>query len=194
MSPDTMPVSRSGVFIAVVGPSGAGKDTLIRRACERFESDSRFVFARRVVTRAANEDAEDHDTLDPQRFEAWEAAGRFCLTWRAHGLAYGVPSTHQADMANGACVIANLSRHSIAPALASMERVAAITVTAPQDVLVERIVARGREDRQSASERVARRGPGELPDGLVGHWTVDNSGAVDVASRRFCAVLEEIAS
>ncbi|MCK5930855.1 MAG: phosphonate metabolism protein/1,5-bisphosphokinase (PRPP-forming) PhnN [Fulvimarina manganoxydans] len=194
MSLETTTLSRTGTLIAVVGPSGAGKDTLIRRAAERYEGDRRFVFARRVITRPADAGSEDHDTLDEATFEAWEADGRFCLTWRAHGLAYGLPAKLQTDMANGASVIANLSRRSIAQAVDLMPHVAAITVSAPREILVERILARGREDRWSAKERVARKGGSELPDGLVGHWVVDNSGTLDDAVSGFCAALEEIAS
>src|SRR3569833_150302 len=45
----------------VVGPSGAGKDTLIGGAREALAGDDRFVFVRRIVTRAGNS-AEDHDS------------------------------------------------------------------------------------------------------------------------------------
>ena len=39
------------VLVLVVGPSGAGKDTLIAKAQAALKGDLRFAFVRRVVTR-----------------------------------------------------------------------------------------------------------------------------------------------
>ena len=70
----------SGCFVGVVGPSGAGKDTLIAAARQTLGGDPRFTFPRRVVTREASE-AEDHDTLPLERFQALRADGAFALSW-----------------------------------------------------------------------------------------------------------------
>ena len=53
-APNTAPVEE-GVFIAIVGPSGGGKDTLIRYAEARFGTETAVLFARRVVTRASDQ-------------------------------------------------------------------------------------------------------------------------------------------
>ena len=85
---------RQGAFVAVVGPSGAGKDTLIGYAKARLaeKGRGRFHFVRRVITRAADGSTEDHDTLSPMAFERAEADGAFALSWEAHGLCYGLPA------------------------------------------------------------------------------------------------------
>ena len=54
---------RNGVFVAVVGPSGAGKDTLIAHVRERLGDGEHVEFARRVITRTSDGATEDHDTL-----------------------------------------------------------------------------------------------------------------------------------
>ncbi|TIW17524.1 MAG: phosphonate metabolism protein/1,5-bisphosphokinase (PRPP-forming) PhnN, partial [Mesorhizobium sp.] len=46
---ETLPI-RNGVFVAVVGPSGAGKDTVIGYAKARFAGETRLEFVRRVIT------------------------------------------------------------------------------------------------------------------------------------------------
>jgi ribose 1,5-bisphosphokinase len=42
---------RNGVFVAVVGPSGAGKDMVIGYAAERLSACEGVDFVRRVITR-----------------------------------------------------------------------------------------------------------------------------------------------
>ena len=80
----------TGLFVAIVGPSGVGKDALIRGVAGRLGEGDRVFAARRVVTRRADA-FEDHDTLAEDAFLAARAQGRFALAWSAHGLHYGVP-------------------------------------------------------------------------------------------------------
>jgi len=42
---------RNGAFVAVVGPSGAGKDTLIAHARDALAGEPQVEFVRRVITR-----------------------------------------------------------------------------------------------------------------------------------------------
>ena len=83
-------MNREGAFVVVVGPSGAGKDTLLAHARTALAADPHFVFVRRVVTRPPGP-FEDHDTMSETEFARREAEGAFALSWRAHGLLYGVP-------------------------------------------------------------------------------------------------------
>ena len=68
---------RHGVFVAVVGPSGAGKDTVIAYARDRFADDASVEFVRRVITRPSDAASEDHDTLEDAAFEEAENASAF---------------------------------------------------------------------------------------------------------------------
>ncbi|MEE2950156.1 MAG: phosphonate metabolism protein/1,5-bisphosphokinase (PRPP-forming) PhnN [Pseudomonadota bacterium] len=178
-----------GLFVAVVGPSGAGKDTLIRRAAAALGGDPGVVFARRIVTREADPEAEDHASLDLMAFEAREAAGRFCLAWGAHGLRYGLEQDLLAHIERGRLVVANLSRRAIGPAAVAFPRLAIAEITAPQAVLIERIVARGRETRPEAKARAGREAPIDVPDGLEAHRRIDNRGALDEATAAFLGFL-----
>lgn len=190
MSPERPATDAVGAFVAVVGPSGAGKDTLISLAARHFAGDERFHFARRFVTRKADPDAEDHAELDEAEFERRRDEQGFALAWRAHGLGYGLDSGLLARIANGQTVVANISRRQIADAAAVFPRLALAHVTVPRPLLVERIVRRGREDRAGALARVAREAPLELPPTLWRVAEIDNSGPVDQGVARFIGFLE----
>ena len=74
----------AGRLVLVVGPSGAGKDTLIAAAKTALADDARYVFPKRVITRPAMAEAEDHESVSPERFAELKAAGTFALDWEAH--------------------------------------------------------------------------------------------------------------
>ncbi|MBN9309568.1 MAG: phosphonate metabolism protein/1,5-bisphosphokinase (PRPP-forming) PhnN, partial [Devosia sp.] len=75
-----------GALVLVVGPSGAGKDTLIGAAKTALAGDPRFTFPRRVVTRQAMVELEDHDSIDAVEFSRQKLRGAYALDWEAHGL------------------------------------------------------------------------------------------------------------
>lgn len=171
-----------GTLFLIVGPSGAGKDTLIRAARERAGAD--FVFPRRTITRPADAADEDHLAQDLASFEPQELAGAFALSWRAHGLAYGLPSTIAADLVRGKHVVANVSREVIEEARKRFPPVRVILVTAPPDLLAARLAARGREAERDVTARLARRREIE-PDA-----TIVNDGAPEIAIEAFLAALK----
>ena len=88
----------------VVGPSGAGKDSIIRGAQNVFADDARFVFPRRVVTRKADVAAEDHDSVTDMAFALAVAKGDFAVWWKAHGNGYGIPVSIDDDLRVGRTV------------------------------------------------------------------------------------------
>ncbi|WP_416355461.1 phosphonate metabolism protein/1,5-bisphosphokinase (PRPP-forming) PhnN [Aureimonas phyllosphaerae] len=165
-----------GLLVAVVGPSGAGKDTLIRLAFEGLTDEPRIELARRTITRPQDGETEDHESLDADAFANVEAAGGFCLTWRAHGLAYGLPLAIEDRVRSGRIVVANLSRRSLADAVARFGRIAVVEITAPRAVLVERIAARGRESADEIERRLARQVGLDIPARCESALRIDNSG------------------
>ena len=74
-----------GRLVLVVGPSGAGKDTLIDLARAACAGEDSVVFARRVVTREAS-GSEDNEQVTPDAFRQARARGAFAVHWEAHGL------------------------------------------------------------------------------------------------------------
>lgn len=148
-----------GHLVLIVGPSGAGKDTLMEAARALLGDDPRFHFARRLVTRPALAGAEDHDSCDETSFREREGSGRFLLSWRAHGLSYAVPRAECTALDAGRTVVANVSRGVLAEAERLERKVAVIEITAPVAVLARRLAARGRESEAEIADRLAREAP-----------------------------------
>lgn len=145
----------TGGFVLIVGPSGAGKDTLIGLAKRALSEDGRFLFPRRLVTRPRSP-WEDHDTITPEAFELAKAAGRFCLSWHAHGLCYAIGTDVLEATRLGRIAVCNVSRRTIEEARRKLQSVAVVEVTGPPDILAQRLAARGREEDGNLLERIAR--------------------------------------
>lgn len=176
-----------GVLILVVGPSGAGKDSLIRAAAHHFVADDRFVSVRRVVTRSADPASEDVEAVTEREFAARELEGHFALSWGAHGLRYGLPrSVVEAGLAHGSCVVANASRGTIEEARARFTRVAVILVTASDATLAKRLAERRRESTAEIEQRIAR--AKAVATGTV-DAAIHNDGQLADAVARFQAAL-----
>ena len=180
-----------GALVLVVGPSGAGKDTLIGKAREALAGDDRFVFPRRIVTRTAVAELEDHDTVEPAEFEEQKLRGAYALDWRAHGLSYALPASIKAAMTAGKVVVVNVSRTIIPQALQKYEHVHVLLITARPEVRAERLAVRGRETPADIADRLAREGAA-VPEG-VKPVVVDNSGPLEVGLMAFVAALKALA-
>lgn len=177
------------MLVAVVGPSGSGKDTLINAARKALGAQERFHFIRRVVTRPPL-DGEDHETIDEKTFATRQNAGAFALSWRAHGLMYGVPAEIGLRLAEGKIVVASVSRTVLAEA-GSRYPLHVVEVTAPPDVLARRMAARGRDDAVAVAARLAR--TVKLPEGLP-RDTIMNDGTIEQGGRRLVAILNRLAA
>lgn len=181
-----------GAFVAIVGPSGAGKDALLGFARDRLAGCDDVVFVRRMVTRPVDRDSEDHDSLSRAQFVALEQAGAMALTWAAHGLRYGLPISINADIAAGRVVIANVSRQIVGEIERRYARIQVVAISAAPEIIAQRLAARGREDAGSIARRLSRRLEG---DGLgAATMRLDNSGALALAGERLVGILRAIAS
>lgn len=181
-----------GALVLVVGPSGAGKDTLLGAAKSALAGDARFVFPRRVVTREAVVALEDHDTLDANAFNLERLRGAYALDWEAHGLCYGVPVAIEQAMGEGRVVVVNTSRKVVERALEKYRRCFVLLVTASPEVRAKRLAGRGRETAADVAARLAREGA-PIPAGVEA-VTIDNSGSLEDGIAGFVGALRQIAS
>ncbi|AWZ18980.1 alkylphosphonate utilization protein PhnN [Roseovarius sp. TM1035] len=163
-----------GRLIAVVGPSGVGKDTLMRAMIAEHPGLRR---ARRVITRPPDPEGEGHEAVSDTEFDARLKEGGFALHWRAHGLRYGVPVGICLDLAAGRDLLVNLSRGVLAQAQARFQPFVILHLTATPQVLASRLVARGRETPQDIRERLTGADMA-LPEGVGPVITLDTDAAL----------------
>lgn len=176
-----------GVFVAVVGPSGAGKDSLIAYARHRLAGEDAVEFVRRVVTRPSDGATEDHDSLSEEAFAAAEARGEFALSWRAHGLSYGLPAGVDHGIEGGHVMVANLSRAAIPALNGRYANVVIVEVVADPEILASRIAGRARESAGDIAARLARQAALDVGDATL--VRLDNGGALEIAGERFVDLL-----
>ena len=145
----------TGRFIAVVGPSGVGKDSVMEGLAA---VEPRIALARRVISRPSEAGGEDFDGVTEAEFATRAARGDFALWWPAHGLHYGIPNQVDDLLISGQDVLANLSRAVLEQAEARFDKTAVILLTAPADVLAARqIVWAGFGASQSATLKTSGR-------------------------------------
>ena len=178
----------SGRLFAVVGPSGAGKDTLLAGICHGRGAAGGPHWVRRAITRPESAGGEPFEGVTEAEFLRREAAGVFALVWRAHGLAYGIPHRELAPLAEGRDVVFNGSRAALAQAAAVFPGLAVIHVTAPAAVLAARLAGRGRESAAQIDARLSR-AVDDIPPGLPVIEIV-NDGSVQTGIDRLRAALQ----
>lgn len=161
----------------LMGPSGAGKDSLIARCRETLPHRAPIVFAHRYITRPVDAGGENHIALTPQEFSLREDHNVFCLKWDSHGLRYGIGTEVRDWLAAGLSVVVNGSRAYLDQATACFPALIPVQITVRTDVLRERLERRGRETADEIEGRLKR-----AEAFTVSHprlISIDNSGPLD---------------
>ena len=174
-----------GRFILVVGPSGAGKDTLLGLARSGCADNADIVFARRVVTREASS-FEDNLQVSHAAFRQALVRDEFVLHWQAHGHCYGLPRAIDEDIRAGRTVVANVSRTVVEATRRVYANVTVISVTAPPEVLAERLATRARVSDGELADRVGR------VVATTADVTITNVGGIEVHARKLIEVIRGV--
>ncbi|MDF1721984.1 MAG: phosphonate metabolism protein/1,5-bisphosphokinase (PRPP-forming) PhnN [Minwuia sp.] len=179
-----------GTLLVIVGPSGAGKDTLIDGLRDRFRGDGAVRFVQRTVTRKADPNAEDHASMSVVEFEEAALNGAFAVTWDANGLKYGLPADIHDHLAAGNVGIANGSRQALPAIRAAFPRLKVVAITVDEAELARRLMARGRETAEEIQGRLHRaRTLAATGDDVV---YLDNSGPPEIATAKLCELVARL--
>lgn len=176
--------------ILVVGPSGSGKDTLLRSAREHFAEEEQVAFVRRYITRQPDRN-EDNYFLDPAAFTFLSNAGFFISTWQSHDNFYGIPyhALNADDMVKVA--VCSVSRSAVGDFERHYAHTTTILVTAEKEVLRQRLQKRGREDDAAVRRRLARADKAVVARDLI---VFDNSQSLESSAAMFIELLENLGS
>ncbi|MEM9105306.1 MAG: phosphonate metabolism protein/1,5-bisphosphokinase (PRPP-forming) PhnN [Pseudomonadota bacterium] len=177
-----------GAFIAVVGPSGAGKDSLINYARKALASRENVFFVRRVITRPADGATESHIPVTVEEFERKRQNGDFAFHWDAHGLKYGLPIEIDSRIRAGNSAVCNGSRAVLEALSRRYDCFNVVSVTASRQAIAQRLALRGRESSEEIHARLER--SANLLDPWPGAITVDNSSTIEHAGGRLVEVIE----
>ena len=152
-------------LIYVIGPSGAGKDSLLNSLRQEMANLAAITdpatppplyFAKRTITRSHDQSNEDHEVVDPSHFESLVNSEAFGMHWFANGLHYGIRHQELAPMSESTWVMVNGSRAYLEEAKQCFPGLTVLFITAPIEVLRARLLSRGRENEQAIEARLSR--------------------------------------
>jgi ribose 1,5-bisphosphokinase len=175
-----------GRLILVVGPSGAGKDSLIGLARVACAGDGKIVFPRRVVTREASA-SEDNVQVSFEAFRQARDKSEFAVHWEAHGHGYALSHAIDGELRAGRTVVANVSRTVIDAMRRAYADVVVVSITAPSEVLAERLAARGRSSDGQIEQRLRRAVRDAAPD-----VTITNVGSAEEHARELVRIIRGV--
>ncbi|GHU24159.1 ribose 1,5-bisphosphate phosphokinase PhnN [Betaproteobacteria bacterium] len=180
-----------GALIYLMGPSGAGKDSLLTAL--RQSDAKNLLIAHRYITRPVNHrDAEQHVFLSETEFHARRERSLFALDWQAHGEAYAIGTEVDNWLQYGFWVVVNGSRAYLPTARAKYgQRLLPVCLLVTPKTLEKRLVARGRENAEQIAQRLERAGKYQdnLPDDCL---FLHNETDIEDAAKRFLQLMQDI--
>ncbi|MCL2591713.1 MAG: phosphonate metabolism protein/1,5-bisphosphokinase (PRPP-forming) PhnN [Betaproteobacteria bacterium] len=192
-----------GTLVYIMGPSGSGKDSLIAYARRSMNAPYALtwnaharqglrpvLFARRYITRPAIAGGERHIALTQEEFRLFEGQGGFSLSWKSHGLRYGIGSEIDLSLAEGAVVVVSGSRKYLPEAMKIYPELIPLLISARPDVLRGRLEKRGREASAEIGERLLSASM-KVPD-IPGLIRLDNSDVLEKAGAVFADLLSRL--
>ncbi len=182
-----------GRLIYVMGPSGAGKDTILQGLGRLM--GARGYLAPRLITRPETDTERGAISVSWAEFLRLERSGALAMSWRANGLAYGVRDDIDGRLAAGCDVLVNGSREYLPEARRRYRTLVPVLLTVEHETLQRRLVARGRESQDQIRSRMDRNAhytslveSADTGDIMV----LDNSGAAEDAIQTLYQYLHTI--
>jgi ribose 1,5-bisphosphokinase len=181
-------------LIYVVGPSGAGKDSLLNWLREQTPQFAPVHWAKRTINRlnTDKESSDLHEGVDSDEFESLLAKGVFAMQWEANTHRYGIRRSELSLLNNLTHVIlVNGSRLYMPIAASLYPGLTFLHITAKPSVLRERIHLRGRESVEEINARLNRQIELIVPNGCQ-LMEVHNDSTLESAGQQLIAQLQTL--
>lgn len=149
-------MSYPGKLFFLVGPSGAGKDSLLEALKRTRYSTTQPLVAQRYITRPLQANDHQHVELSADEFECRKQSGFFLFDWSSHGYRYGIGYEIEGWLKQGHNVIVNGSRAYLPQACDIYPGLFPIWIRVTDTVMRERLQARGRESGEQIDARIRR--------------------------------------
>lgn len=176
-------------LIYVMGPSGAGKDSVLGWLRQNLPQGLPVHWAQRTITRPVNAGGEAHEAIDTAHFVRLQYQGEFALAWEANGLHYGVRHTELAALQRGHWVLVNGSRGHLQQAQQSHPGLQVVHITADPATLTRRLIERQRETPEQIRHRVERASAFAIPQGAI---QIHNNSTLNQAGHDLLLALKNL--
>jgi phosphonate metabolism protein PhnN/1,5-bisphosphokinase (PRPP-forming) len=147
----------SDLLIFVVGRSGSGKDTLMRKAMDILLLKKIPVsILKRTITRPSDKTEESFYVSNTEFLKKLDE-NEFALSWSAYDNWYGCPRAPLEDsLKRGEIIMVNVSRSVLYEAREKYPQSKILFIDVPISLAEKRIKARGRENDHLLTERLNR--------------------------------------
>lgn len=187
-------------LVYVVGPSGAGKDSVLSWLRAHTPASASVHWARRIIDRPASHtpDAENHLAVDTPTFEKLLAQGELAMHWQANAHHYGIHTDELEPLKQPqTCVVVNGSRAHLPTAAQHYPGLTVVHITAHATVLRDRLLARARESQAEIEARLSRQVALKPPPGcncieIQNTTTVADAGQQLLAGLRAAGVWPQL--
>lgn len=138
-----------GVLFLVVGNSGSGKDAVIKWVCSK---TGKVMQVKRYITRPESKETEDFIPVKKEHFNKDD----YFLWWKSYDKLYGISKDIIDGLKKGKNYLVNISRDAISEAKKKWNNVTIVEISAPIELVKERLSNRGRESSAEVQKRLER--------------------------------------
>lgn len=178
-------------MVYVVGPSGAGKDSLLDWLRSQIPASAPVHWVRRTITRAPDAGGENHESVSQDEFKRILQQKGFAMHWHANDLCYGIRHIEMAPLERWHWVFVNGSRANLEKAALQYPGMVILHITASAEVLKQRLLHRGRESHDTIEARMRRAMDLRWPSGcpLI---EVTNNGSLDASGMHLLGKMRQL--